>query len=122
MQGNAHVVPGGRQKTAPEAGLGGEGDRVQHAVERPPTLLEIAGGRFDLLGRSDVQFEHVRRYREVLGDPPGQRKAPAEVAEHHLRTFALGQLRHPVGDRVIGEDPRDQDALSLEKCRHGERG
>ena len=66
-----------------------------------------------------VQLEDVGRIGQVLGHPSGQRQRPAEARQYHLGALLLGQLCHPVSERVVRQHPCDQDALAFEKCRHG---
>ena len=93
-----------------------EGDRVHHAVERTPFLAQLREKRFDL---------------GVARDVAGKRKAAAELARHagdailealvlvrerELGALAPRGLGDAVGDRAVGEQAGDQDALAGEKA------
>ncbi len=92
-----------------------KGDRVHQAVERTPFPAQLGEERSDL---------------GVAGDVAGKRKTAAELARHlgdavlealvlvgerELGALAPGGLGDAVGDRAIGEQAGDQDALAGEK-------
>src|SRR6266705_1100492 len=92
-----------------------KGDRVHQAVERVPAPGKLGKERGDL---------------GVVRDVAGKRKTAAELARHlgdavlealvlvgerELRALAPGGLGDAIGDRTVGEQARDQDALAREK-------
>jgi hypothetical protein len=95
---------------------GHERDRVQHAVEHAPALLEVGddGGQVPLVG--DVELEDVGRAGQPLGHALRQPHRPAEAGEHDLGALLLRAARDGVGDRAVRQDAGDQELLAVEEA------
>ena len=110
-----HVFPVGGEHAAAQAVGRGEADGVQQAVEAIPTRRQRCSRRAQLLGRRDVDLEHLGLRRELAGGAPGEREGPACAGEDDLRTLLLGQAGHGEGQRGVGEDARDEEPFAVEK-------
>ena len=108
----------GAVRNAPaERVLGREGDGVQHAVQRTPPVAQRRGDRGDLLGLVDVELEDVGWVGQALGDALGDAHATAETGEDDLGPLTLRALGDGEGDRLLGEDAGDEQALAVEEHR-----
>ena len=59
MDGDGDVVPPGPEEVAPQAGLGGEADGVEDAVEAAPAPLQLGTEGRHVLRVGDVELQHV---------------------------------------------------------------
>ena len=101
----------GHEATA-ERVLGRERDRVQRTVNPAPGALERLRQRGEVLGAVDVKLEHLTDGVEFLRCALGHAPHPAEAREHDLGTLPLRLLSGVEGDRVLGDDAGDQQALA----------
>ncbi len=93
-------------------------DRVHHAVELVAVadhLGDAVGERAQVLLVLHVELEQRRLLREPVGDPLDQ-PHPVEPGEYQLGARLLGDLGDVEPDRGVGDDPRDEDPLALQKC------
>ena len=73
----------------------------------------------DVLGRiGHVELEHVGLGRQLAGRALGERQPAPGAGEDDLGPLLLGQLGHAEGERGVGEDAGDEDALAVEQT-HG---
>ena len=107
-------IPRRVEEVPAEGVLGSERDRVQDAVEAPPSGRELLAGGVDLLGIGDVELEHVGRRRQTPRGLLREAHRTAEVRQHDLGAVLLGGARRGEGDRLRGEDARDEELLALE--------
>jgi len=105
------------EKPAAERVGGGEGDRVQHAVERAPATLEVGRDGRQVLGIVDVELQHVGLARQAPRDALGDAQAAAEAGEDDLGALLLRLGGDGERDRAVGEDPGDEQAAAFEQ-RH----
>ncbi len=85
----------------------------------PQRELQVLGHGAHVIGHGHVEFEHVGWNRQVAGHPAGQRQATAGTGQDDLGPLLLGQLGDGVRQRVVGEHPCYQNALSIEQSGHG---
>ena len=100
--------------------LGHVTDRVHDAVELVALADHLGhpvGERAEVLLVLHVEFQQRRRVRQAVGDALDQPQ-PVEAGQHQLRALLLGHARDVKGDRRVGDDPGNQDALAFEKPCH----
>ena len=98
--------------------LGSEADRVDEAIEGRPACAQGFEHCCDLAVVGDVAVEHQRR-PELGGElADAILEALALIAERELGALAAERARDAVGDRPVGEDARNEQALAGEKA-HG---
>src|SRR5439155_25422614 len=91
--------------------------RVHQSVERGPLPAQLGEERSDLRVARDVTGEDERASELRAHFRDAVLEAFVLVGERELRALAPGGFGDPVGDRAIGEQARDQHALSSEEAR-----
>src|SRR5438132_5912469 len=119
LERGLHTLPWGGHEIAAKRVGGGEGDRVDEAVEAAPALLQRAGQRAEVLLIIDVHLEDVGGRCHPAGTLLGQAHDAAEAGEHDIGALLLSRLGNRKRDAGWGEDAGDEDLLPLEDARHG---
>ncbi|GAA3069779.1 hypothetical protein GCM10020000_62790 [Streptomyces olivoverticillatus] len=83
-------------------------------------LAHLVGEAVEVLLVGHVELDDRGRLRQALGDALDQGEAP-EAGQDDLGALVLGDLRRLEGDRGLGEDTRDEDALAGENSTHGDQ-
>ena len=115
MHGRGDVVPTGPEEVAAQAGLGGEADGVQHAVDAAPAPLQLRPEGGHVLRVGDVELQHVGLGRQTSSHPLRQAHGPPERGEDDLGALLLGQPGRVERDALRGEHARDEEFLGLEQ-------
>jgi hypothetical protein len=114
VQGDGDVVPVGGEHAVAQAAGRGEPDGVEDPVGAVPPLGQRLPGGGELLGRGDVDLQHVGLGRELAGRPLGEGEGPGRPGQDDLRTLLLGQPGHGEGEGIVGEDTGDHEPLTVE--------
>ncbi len=100
----------------PEGASGGaEADGVEQAVQAIPAGGEGGAGRLQLLGRGDVDLEDLGFAGELARRAPGEREGAPRAREHDVGPLLLRQAGDGEGQRGVGEDAGDEQALAVEE-------
>ena len=83
----------------------------------PITSVTRSAKRGQVLLVLHVELQQRRRLGQPVGDALDQ-PHPVEPGQHQLGARLLRDLRDVERDRRVGDDPRDEDALALEKPCH----
>jgi hypothetical protein len=78
-------------------------------------VAHAVGEGGEVLCAGDVELHDRCRLGQSPRGPTGQPHHPAERREDDLRALLLREPRHMEGDRLVGQHPRDEDALALEE-------
>ena len=114
------LVGGVEERVDAHPGLRHEADGVHHPVEfvaRADHLGDPVGEAGQVLVVLHVEFEQRCRLREPVHDPFDQIHS-LEPGAHDLSARFLSDPGDVKRNRRIGDDPRDEDALSFEKPCH----
>jgi hypothetical protein len=117
LEGGGGRLVGGVEEVAAEGVGGGEGDGVQHAVDRAPASRQLLADRSHVGRLVDVQLQDVHLAGQPARGPLGEGAGAAEPGEHHLGPVVQGLAGHRVGDRAGGQHPGDQQSLAVDQ--HG---
>ena len=83
----------------------------------PITSVTRSARRRQVLLVLHVEFQQRRRVGQPVGDALDQ-PHPVEAGEHQFGAGLLRDLGDVERDRRIGDDPRDENALTFEKPCH----